>query len=190
MEIEKPPYVIKMRDRNHNWRLQRWMISKVLFQTAISIFYLRNNFDLDPSSFVGHPMAPIMKNITIDFQDMRFGHPTLGCFCHLDIKGVLLQLENCTNIQNLTFLIGPCESRLFIQEAVMKHPTFHPPNKLTSMGFKYHCFLKFRCPHCRISGRGVSTKWRGDVARMAIQKFLLDGHFDTVDMQSMDILLE
>ncbi|KAJ8062038.1 hypothetical protein OCU04_009818 [Sclerotinia nivalis] len=97
--------------------LERWMISKVLFQTAVSLYYKEAIFLFTPDSFMLCPAVKMMKKITIDICSRQWHEHTIGteCTCNLPKTATAIeaynlqkQLKECTALVELRFIIQPC----------------------------------------------------------------------------------
>ncbi|APA13358.1 hypothetical protein sscle_11g081280 [Sclerotinia sclerotiorum 1980 UF-70] len=100
-----------------NLMLKRWMISKVLFQTTVSLYYREAVFSFTPHSFMNCTTVKIMKKITIDISLHQWQRRTIGTesTCHLPkttkpIEAYTLQkrLKECTALVELRFIIPRC----------------------------------------------------------------------------------
>lgn len=113
--------IINYDNRKLDPALERWMISTVLFKTAVSIYYKRAIFFFKIDSFVLSPVVKMMKKITIDISSHQWREHTMHTECTCDLPKTTRaieahtlqkQLKECTALVELRFIIQPCVRRI------------------------------------------------------------------------------
>ncbi|KAF7909999.1 uncharacterized protein EAF01_003717 [Botrytis porri] len=97
--------------------LERWMISKTLFQTAVLVYYKKTMFWCTPDIFMKFSAFQNIRNITINLWSSQWNTHAIGskCVCHLprtiaavETYDLQQRLKECTSLLRLRFIIGPC----------------------------------------------------------------------------------